>query len=120
MTVTFNSYYGSDYLQPWNRVTSLGSGEPNNASDNYLSPISLSLSSVNQANYFDDGYLSLLIWSDEFTFTDPFQFYGADSAKEPFLTIDYEIVTVPVPAALYLLLSGIGALGLIARRKYTS
>ena len=112
-TVTYDGYYGGG-----GSITALGSGDSNLGSDNYLSPVNLDLSLNNQAKFFDDEYLSLLLWSSDWTFTSPFEFYGADSTKAPFLTISYEVVNpVPVPGALYMLLSGLVSLSLFARRN---
>lgn len=115
-TVTFNSYYGSDYLAPWNRTTLLGSGDSVFTADGYIDPVALTITDQFQADYFDDGYLSLLIWAGDFTFTSPMEFYGADTAFEPSLSIDYSISEVPLPPAMYLFLSGMGLLSLFRKK----
>ncbi|PCI42546.1 MAG: hypothetical protein COB51_12915 [Moraxellaceae bacterium] len=87
-TITWNDIYeSSDFLN-------LATAEFLHASDDYLPPINLAMSSELQNDYFDDGYLTLVLRASEFTFTNPGELYGADADKEPFVTIDYSVVTV--------------------------
>lgn len=87
-TVTWDDIYENpDFFN-------LGGGEFLHGSDDYLPAIALELSVDIQNDYFDDGYLTLVLRAAEFTFTTPGQLYGADTDKAPFITIDYNVVTV--------------------------
>lgn len=86
-TVTWNNFYAeTDSLI-------LAEGTFEALPDQYLAPIDLEMTPANQEAFFDSGYLTLLIYAADFTFTDPIELHGADSSFEPILTVDYEITS---------------------------
>jgi len=85
-TITWNDVYeDANFLH-------LGVAEFLYRSDDYLPAISLEITNEVQSDYLDDGYLTLVLRASDFTFTSPGELYGADTDKEPFITVDYDVI----------------------------
>ena len=65
----------------------------------------------------NDGYLSLLVWPGDWTFTSPTYLYGMNSQYLPYISVDYTITNVPEPETYALMLVGLGLVSRMSRRR---
>ena len=114
-TITYDGFYA---MSPFSGMTNMGTSSFLNTYDGYQPAVSLDMDSAIQSDFYNDGYLSLLIAAGDWTFTSPSQMYGVDSAYEPLLEIDYTINSVPAPESLMMLLFGLITVFAIRRQSH--
>lgn len=112
-TITYDDFYA---MSPFAGMLNMASSSFLTSYDGYQPAVALDIDSTIQSDYYDDGYLSLMIAAGDWTFTSPSQMYGVDSDYEPLLEIDYTINSVAAPESLMTLLFGIITLFAIRRQ----